>query len=176
MTGRWKRPRPGHTEGTAQPVKDPSDEEDNLPQTSKRQATSATLDALAEPLGSFHQSARALANCLQKRDVTRKTDQSVIEAAKCMLGEVKEDLDRVTAQSQEGLCTEIKQNNQRCPRDIESEPYQLSTERHCRNLQPVHQSKLSRMILGSSSSCRYLSFTLESGNTNSKCGRSVRQF
>ena len=67
-------------EGPAQPVKEPPDEEDHLPQTSKKQATSATatfaetstsrgtLDELAEQLGNFH--ARALASCLQKQDVT----------------------------------------------------------------------------------------------------------
>ena len=95
VTGRWKRPRPEHAEGPAQPVKDPSDEEDNLPQTSKEQATSAaatlattstscgTMDELAERLGRFHESARALASCLQKRDVPLETDQSIMEAAKC---------------------------------------------------------------------------------------------
>ena len=100
VTGRWKRPRPEHAEGPAQQVKDPSDEEDNLPQTSKKQATSTaatmaktstsfgTLDEQAERLGSFHASARALASCLQKRDVSRKTDQSMIEAAKCMFRKV----------------------------------------------------------------------------------------
>ena len=35
-TGRWKRSRPEHAEGTAQPVKDPPDEEDHLPQTSRK--------------------------------------------------------------------------------------------------------------------------------------------
>ena len=135
VTGRWKRPRPEHAEGTAQPVKDPSDEEDNFPQTSKRQATSAagtlaktstscgTLDELAERLGSFHESARALVHCLQKRDVPRTTDQSMTEAAKCMfhklLEEVKDDLDRVTPQSHP------------CPRPEESSEisvHQMSTE------------------------------------------------
>ena len=65
-------------------------------QTLKKQATSATavpaetstsrgtLDELAERLGNFHDSARALSSCLQKHDVSRKTDQSMIEAAKCM--------------------------------------------------------------------------------------------
>ena len=124
VTGRWKRPRPEHAEGPAQPVKDPSVEEDNLPQTPKRQATSAarapaktstscgTLDELAGRLGSFRETARALASCLQKRDVPRKTDQSMIEAAKCMfhklLGEVKDDLDRVTPQSQEVRSSVLK--------------------------------------------------------------------
>ena len=46
----------------------------------------------------------------------------MIEAAKCifhkLLEEVKDDLDRVTPQSQEGLCTEIKQNKQRCSRTV----------------------------------------------------------
>ena len=132
VTGRWKRPRPEHTEGSAQPVKDLSDEEDKLPQTWKRQATSAaaflaktstscgTLDELAERLGNFHDCARALASCLQKHDVSRKADQSMIEAAKCMfhkvLGKVRGDLDRVTSQSQGGPYAEIKQNKQRCSR------------------------------------------------------------
>ena len=35
-----------------------------------------------------------------------------------LLGEVRDDLDRVTPQSQEGLCTEIKQNKQRCSRTV----------------------------------------------------------
>ena len=96
VTGRWKRPRPEHAEGPAQPVKDPPDEEDNLPQTSKRQATSATatsaetsrscgtLDELAQGLGSFRESARAMASCLQKYNVPRELNQSMIETAKCM--------------------------------------------------------------------------------------------
>ena len=46
------------------------------------------LDELAERLGNFHESARALADCLQTRNVTRKTDQSVIEAAKCMFNKL----------------------------------------------------------------------------------------
>ena len=62
----------------------------------KKRATSATtapagtnqnreiLDELAERLGNFHDSTRALAHCLQTRDVARETDQSLIEAAKCM--------------------------------------------------------------------------------------------
>ena len=65
------------------------------------------LDELAERLGNFHESARALADCLQTRDVTRKTDQSTIEAAKCMfhklLGEATDDLERVTPQSRKSL-------------------------------------------------------------------------
>ena len=80
------------------------------------------MDVLADRLGSFNESASALASCLQKRDVPGKTDQSMIEAAKCMfhklLGEVKDDLHRVTPQSQEGLCAEIKQNKQRCSRTV----------------------------------------------------------
>ena len=46
----------------------------------------------------------------------------------------------------------------------------------CRNLRLTHWKRLLRMILASSSSCRYLSMTLESGNTNAKCRRSVRQY
>ena len=79
---------------------------------SKKRATSATttlagtnfnreiLDEPAERLGNFHDSARALASCLQTRDVARKTDQSMVVAAKCMfhklLGEASDDLERVT--------------------------------------------------------------------------------
>ena len=83
-------------EGPAQPAKDLLHEEDHLQQTSKRRATSATatsaetstsrgtLDELAERLWNFHDSARALASCLEKHDVSRETDQSMIEEAKCM--------------------------------------------------------------------------------------------
>ena len=156
VTGRWKRPRPEHAEGSAQPVKEPPDEEDNLPQTLKKeQATSAaaipaktstscgTLDELAEGLGSFHESARALASCLQKHDVPRRTDQSMIEAAKCMfhklLGEVRDDLDRVTSQSQGGPYAEIKQNKQRCLRTaiLEENPCPRSEQQSGKS---VHQT------------------------------------
>ena len=69
------------------------------------------LDELAERLGNFHDSARTLACCLQKHDVSRKTDQRMVEAARCMfhklLGEARDDLDRLTPRSQEGLSTEI---------------------------------------------------------------------
>ena len=206
-TGRWKRSRPEHAEGTAQPFKDPSDEEDHLPQTSKMQPTSAaaataktstsceTLHGLEERLGSFHESARALANCLQKRDVLRKTDQSMIEAAKCMFHKIawrrqRTTWIRVTPQSQEGLCTEIKQNKQRCSRTVilrvnpcprsEESSEQICTSSVNRNaiaaiFSRLYRSKLSRMILRSSSSCRYLSITLQNGNSNSKCRRSLRQ-
>ena len=96
VTGRWKRSRPELTEGPVRPAKDPLDEEDHLPQTSNKRAATATatpaetnpshgiLDEVAERLGHLHESARALASCLQKHDVSRKTDQRRIEAAKCM--------------------------------------------------------------------------------------------
>ena len=88
VTGRWKRPRPNQTEGPARQLH----EEDNLPQTSKKQATSATATS-AETSTS-----RGILDELQ-HDVSRKTDQSMIEAAKCMfhqlLGEARDDLDRV---------------------------------------------------------------------------------
>ena len=115
VTGRWKRPRPEHAEGPAQHAKDTLDEVDHLPHTSTKRVTSATatlvetnpshgiLDELAERLGSFHESARTLASCLQKHDVTRKT----IEAAKCrflkLLEEASDDLERVTPRSRENL-------------------------------------------------------------------------
>ena len=104
------------------------------------------LDELAQRLGDFQESARALASCLQKHDVSRKTDQSMIEAARCMfhklLEEVRDDLDRLTPRQREGLCTEIKQSKQRrshtvilkenpCPRPeepSEKSVHQTSTE------------------------------------------------
>ena len=96
VTGRWKPPRLEQTEGPTQCVKDPPEQEDHLPQTPKKRAESVTatsvetdpshgiLDELAERLGNFHDSARTLACCLQKHDVSRKTDQSMIEAARWM--------------------------------------------------------------------------------------------
>ena len=132
VTGRWKLSRPQQTEGPAQPARDPLDVEDHLSQTSKKRATSATaipaetnqsrgtLDELAERLGNFHDSARALASCLQNHDISHKTDQSMIEAAKCMfhklLGVASDDLERVTPRSRESLCTETTQNKRRCSR------------------------------------------------------------
>ena len=57
-----------------------------------------TLSELAERLRNFHESANALTNCLQTRDTTRKTDQSMLETAKSMfskfLEETNDDLDR----------------------------------------------------------------------------------
>ena len=206
VTGRWKRQRKEHAEGTAQPVKDPSDEEDSLPQTLKRQATGAaavpsktstsrgTLDELAERLGSFHESARALASCLQKHDVSRKTHQSMIEAAKCMfhkfLGEVRDDLDRVTPRSQEGLCAEIKQNKQRCsgtailrenpcPRPeepTEKSVHQTSTE----TPSPQSAAEIPEQVIGDDPR-KQLELSvpctnLENENTSSICRRSLRQY
>ena len=67
------------------------DEEEHFLQASEKRATSARtmsdepntnrgiLDELAERLGNFHESARALADCLQTRSVTRKTHQSMID-------------------------------------------------------------------------------------------------
>ena len=127
VTGRWKRPRPEHTEGPARLLH----EDDNLPQTSKKRATRATaasaetnpsrgiLDELADRPWNSHDSARALDSCLQSHDVFRKTDQSMIEAAKCMfdklLGEASHDLERVTPRSRENLssCPETLTNKLR---------------------------------------------------------------
>ena len=121
-----------HAESWARSAKDSLDEEDHLLQTSKKRATSATstlagtnlnrdiLDELAERLENFHDSARALASCLQTRDVTRKSDQSMIEAAECMfhklLGEANDDLECVTPQSRERLHVETTRNKHRCSR------------------------------------------------------------
>ena len=85
-----------HAESSARPAKDTLDGEDQFLQASKKRATSATtslagtnlnrqiLDELAERLRNFHYGAGALASCLQIRDVTRKTDQSVVDAGKFM--------------------------------------------------------------------------------------------
>ena len=127
--------RPEYKEGPARQLH----EEDNLPRTSKRQATSATatsaetstsrgtLDELAERLGNFHDSGRALASCVQKHDVSSKTDQSMIEAAKCMfhklLGEASDDLERVTPLSRENLnsCPEALTNKLRSRFEVPNE-------------------------------------------------------
>ena len=122
VTEHWKRPRSEnyskgftgnkslttHDESFARPAESSLDGEDHCLQAPKKRATSATtvpaesnpnrgiLDELAERLGNFHESARALADCLQTRDVTRTTDQSMIEAVKRMfhklLGEASGDL------------------------------------------------------------------------------------
>ena len=73
-----------------------------------------------ERLGNFHESARALASCLQNHDVSRKTDQSMIEAAECMfhklLREASDDLERVTPRLRESFCAETTQNKRRSSR------------------------------------------------------------
>ena len=78
------------------------------------------LDELAVRRGNFNASARALADCGQTRDVTRKTDQSMIEAAKFMfhklLGEASDDLEGVTSQPHESLQKETTRNAHRCSR------------------------------------------------------------
>ena len=82
LTGRWKRPRPEQAEGPTQYVKNSSEEEDHHSQTPKKRAASATtISVETDPShGNFHESA----SCLQKHDVSRKTDQSMIEAARCI--------------------------------------------------------------------------------------------
>ena len=78
------------------------------------------LDELAERLGNLHESAPALADCLQTCDVTRKTDLSMIEAAKCLfhklLGKASDNLERVTPQLRENLHAETTRNKRRCSR------------------------------------------------------------
>ena len=72
------------------------------------------LDELAQRLGNFHESALALHDCLQIRNVTRETDQSMIEAVKCMfhklLGEASDDLGCVTPRSR----TSPRQDHTEC--------------------------------------------------------------
>ena len=210
-----------------------------------------TLDELAERLGNFHDSARALASCLQKQDVSRKTDHSMIEAAKCMfLSSAESEFYATGSATARGLqckvylseterpceldvycdstagrgicqrtgvakyaiwnCVSCKgrlgssdvavTRRSRCRdqaeqttmfayRDIGRESLsslrkterknlyiKRQQKRHCRNLQPGYRSSLSKMILASSSSCRYSGTILESGKTNSRCRRSLRQY
>ena len=100
----WKRPRlencsescAGNTSLKARSAENSLDQRDHFLQAWKKRATGTTtnlhesntnrgiLDALVERLGNFHESARALTDCLQTRNVTRKKDQSMIDAAKCM--------------------------------------------------------------------------------------------
>ena len=76
------------------------------------------LDELAERLGNFHESARALADCLHT--VSRQTDLSMIEAATHMyhklLEKASNDLERVTPQPRESLHAEATRDKHRCPR------------------------------------------------------------
>ena len=78
-----------------------------------------TLSELAERLGNFHGSANALTNCLQTRDNTGKTYQSMVEAANCMffklLEEENDDLDRAL-QPQEDRNAQATGNRSRCSR------------------------------------------------------------
>ena len=99
VTEHWKRPRlenysescAGNKSLKARFTENTMDEEEHFLQASEKRATSARtmsdepntnrgiLDELAERLGNFHESARALADCLQTRSVTRKTHQSMID-------------------------------------------------------------------------------------------------
>ena len=117
-------------ESFARPPKDSLDGEDHVLHASNKRATSATitrartnlnheiLDELAERLVNFHESARALARCLQTRVVTRKTYQGMIEAAKGMFHKLKweasDDLERVTPQSRKCLHIDTTRNKHRC--------------------------------------------------------------
>ena len=71
------------------------------------------LIELAERLGNFYESARALVDCLQTHNVPRKADQCMIESAKCMphnlRGEASDDLERVTPQSRKSLYIETSE-------------------------------------------------------------------
>ena len=104
LTEDWKRPRPeSHSQGCAgnknqnpRFAENSLDEENHFERASKRPATnfimtpvepntaSGILGELAERLGHCHESARALVDYLQTRNVRHKTDQCMIETAKCM--------------------------------------------------------------------------------------------
>ena len=77
------------------------------------------LSELAEQLGNFHESAVALTDCPQTRDITGKTYQSMAEAAKCMssklLEETNDDLDRAL-QPQEDHRAQASGIGSRCSR------------------------------------------------------------
>ena len=104
-----------HAESFDRPEENSRDGEDHFLHASKMRATSVTtmlvesnlnrgvFDELEERLGNFHESARALADCRQTRDVNRKTDQNMIEAVKCIIDklmeEASDDLERVMSQS-----------------------------------------------------------------------------
>ena len=72
-----------------------------------------------ERLGNPHESANALTYCLQTRDTTRKTAQSMLEAAKSifskLLEETNDDLDRAQ-QPQEDQRAQATGNESRCSR------------------------------------------------------------
>ena len=164
VTEHWKRPRTEnysksfagnkspttHAERFYRSAEKSLDGEEHFVQAPKKRATSVTtmlaetnlnggiLDELAERLGNFHESARALADCLQTRDVTRKTDESTMEAAKCMfhklLGEASDDLERVTSQSRKGLHIETTRNAHRCSHsETASERKSCRSRRHWEN-------------------------------------------
>ena len=105
----------------------------------------------------------------RNHDVTRKTDQSVIEAAKCMfhklLGEASDDLERLTPRSRESLYTSPRRR--RCsrsdaPRRLENLALaprcrarnlcgkRQQMVRRCHNLQLSHWNRLPRAIHASS--------------------------
>ena len=138
VTEHWKRPRlencskscAGNTCLKARFVESSLDEEDHFLKASKKRAISATTmpdesntnrgipDELAEPLGNVHEGARALADRLQTRSITRIKDQSMIEAAKCifpkLFGEASDDMERVTPQSRKSLHIETTRDSHRC--------------------------------------------------------------
>ena len=90
--------------------------------------TPGNLDELAERLGNFHESARALAVRLHTRSITRQTDLSMIAVKHIchkLLGKTSDDLERVTPQPREGLHAEATRDKRRCPRP------ETSNEKSC---------------------------------------------
>ena len=108
VTAHWKRPRRESLGLSREGSKSPRSTSTTsaLAESNTKQGT---LSELAERFGNFHESADALTNCLQTRDITRKTDQCMVEAAKCMffklLEEANDDLDmRDTTSSRRPSC------------------------------------------------------------------------
>ena len=68
----------------------------------------------------------------------------MIEAANCifhkLLGEVEDDLDRVTPRLQESPCAEIKQNKQRCSRTV------ILKENPCPHSNPGTRAKVTCVL------------------------------
>ena len=117
-TEHWKRPRReshGKSHEGSKSLRSTSTTNASAESNTKPEA----LRKLAERLGNFHESANARTNCLQTRDTTHKTDQSILEAAKCTFSKLQEetndDLDRAL-QPQEDHSAQATGNGSRCSR------------------------------------------------------------
>ena len=143
-TEHWKRPRRdchGQSHERSKSLRSTSTTNASTESNTKQ----GTLSELAERPWNFHESANALTNCLQTRDTTRKTDQSMFEAANSMfpklLKKTNDDLDRAL-QPQEDHRAQATGNGSRCSRaETSSEslcpPTEAATEIHCSHFETV---------------------------------------